>query len=104
MFLDAEHFFDAYHEDNQYSLAVLSCAAEAGADALILCETNGGRLPHEVAEITGIAAKHLPDAVIGIHTHNDAGCAVANVLSAVCAGASQVQGTNEWIRRTMWQC
>ena len=93
VFLDAEHFFDAYREDNQYSLAVLSCAAEAGADALVLCETNGGRLPHEVAEITGIAVKHLPDAVIGIHTHNDAGCAVANVLSAVCAGASQVQGT-----------
>ncbi|HDP35843.1 MAG TPA: citramalate synthase [Candidatus Hydrogenedentes bacterium] len=93
VFLDVEHFFDGYYEDAAYPLAVLTCAAEAGAEALVLCETNGGRLPHEVEEITAIAKRHAPDKVIGIHTHNDTGCAVANVLSAVRAGATHVQGT-----------
>lgn len=93
VFLDAEHFFDGYFEDSEYALSVLACASEAGADALVLCETNGGRLPHEVETVTRAVKKHLKNAAIGIHTHNDTGCAVANVLAAVRAGATQVQGT-----------
>ncbi len=93
VFLDAEHFFDGYYEDAAYPMAVLRCAVDAGVETLILCETNGGRLPHEIERITAIARKELPDASIGIHTHNDAGCAVANALAAVRAGAAQVQGT-----------
>lgn len=93
VFLDAEHFFDGYFEDNAYALAVLQTAHEAGAECLILCETNGGRLPHEVAAATRAVRQHLPNAQIGIHTHNDGGCAVANSLMAVLEGATQVQGT-----------
>ncbi len=93
VFLDAEHFFDGYFEDNAYALAVLQTAHEAGAECLILCETNGGRLPHEVAAATRAVRQHLPTAQIGIHTHNDGGCAVANSLLAVLEGATQVQGT-----------
>lgn len=90
--LDAEHFFDGYFEDNAYALAVLQTAHEAGAECLVLCETNGGRLPHEVAAATRAVRQHLPAAQIGIHTHNDGGCAVANSLMAVLEGATQVQG------------
>ncbi len=93
VFLDAEHFFDGYFEDNAYALAVLQTAHEAGAECLILCETNGGRLSHEVAAATRAVRQHLPNAQIGIHTHNDGGCAVANSLMAVLEGATQVQGT-----------
>ncbi len=91
--LDAEHFFDGFFEDSDYALAVLACGWEAGAECLVLCETNGGRLPHEVAEATRRVRAHLPDARIGIHTHNDAGCAVANSLASVQEGAVHVQGT-----------
>jgi 2-isopropylmalate synthase len=90
--LDAEHFFDGYFEDNAYALAVLQTAHEAGAECLVLCETNGGRLPHEVAAATRAVRQALPQAQIGIHTHNDGGCAVANSLMAVLEGATQVQG------------
>lgn len=93
VFLDAEHFFDGYYEDPEYALTVLQTAQEAGAECLILCETNGGRLPHEVAAATRAVRERLPQAQIGIHTHNDAGCAVANSLMAVLEGATQVQGT-----------
>lgn len=93
VFLDAEHFFDGYYEDHAYALSVLETAHEAGAECLILCETNGGRLPHEVATATKAVRAKLPQASIGIHTHNDAGCAVANSLAAVLEGATQVQGT-----------
>jgi 2-isopropylmalate synthase len=93
VFLDAEHFFDGYYEDHAYALSVLETAHEAGAECLILCETNGGRLPHEVATATRAVRAKLPQASIGIHTHNDAGCAVANSLAAVLEGATQVQGT-----------
>lgn len=93
VFLDAEHFFDGYYEDSDYAMTVLGCALEAGADALILCETNGGRLPHEVEAVTKTTKKRFPKTAIGIHTHNDAACAVANALAAVRAGATQVQGT-----------
>lgn len=93
VFLDAEHFFDGYFEDSEYALAVLQTAHDAGAECLILCETNGGRLPHEVAAATRAVRERLPQAQIGIHTHNDGGCAVANSLMAVLEGATQVQGT-----------
>ncbi len=93
VFLDAEHFFDGYFEDNEYALAVIEKGFEAGAECLILCETNGGRLPHEIAEATRAAVARLPQAPIGIHTHNDSGCAVANTLAAIREGAMHVQGT-----------
>lgn len=90
---DAEHFFDGYKANVAYALACLRAAHEAGADSLDLCETNGGALPFEVEEIVAAVARELPDAALGIHCHNDSGCAVANSLAAVRAGVSQVQGT-----------
>ena len=93
VFLDAEHFFDGYREDGDYALEVLACAAAAGAEALILCDTNGGTLPSEVGAVTRIVRESLPEAALGIHTHNDSGCAVAATLAAVAEGAVQVQGT-----------
>jgi 2-isopropylmalate synthase len=93
VFLDAEHFFDGYKEDSEYALAVLQASHEAGADALVLCDTNGGCLPWEIDQITTTARNHVPNAQFGIHTHNDSGCGVANTIAAVRAGAEQVQGT-----------
>ena len=89
---DAEHFFDSYREDPEYSLKTVRAARDAGADLIVLCETNGGCLPEFVAEATRdvIAALGKP---VGIHTHNDGGLGVANALAAVGAGAVQVQGT-----------
>jgi 2-isopropylmalate synthase len=92
VFLDAEHFFDGYQLDPAYALEVLRVAAEAGADVAVLCDTNGGRLPDEVADIVH-AVREATSARLGIHCHNDAGCAVANSLAAVAAGATHVQGT-----------
>ncbi len=89
---DAEHFFDAYKEAPEYALATIQAANEAGADLVVLCETNGGSLPDFVEEVTRKAIAHLGKAV-GIHTHNDSGVGVANALAAVRAGACQVQGT-----------
>lgn len=93
VFFDAEHFFDGYKNNPEYALKVLQVAAEAGADVLVLCETNGGCLPAEVFEITRAVCQTISGAVVGIHTHNDSDCAVANTLAAVQAGARQVQGT-----------
>jgi 2-isopropylmalate synthase len=92
VFFDAEHFFDGYKDSPEFALQALGAAADAGADLLVLCDTNGGSLPHEVDEITRrvVAAARAP---VGIHTHNDAGLAVANTLAAVRAGAVHVQGT-----------
>lgn len=92
VFYDAEHFFDSYREDPAYSLATIKAAKDAGADLVILCDTNGGSLPGFVGEVTRAAVAHLGTSV-GIHTHNDSGLGVANALAAVEAGASQVQGT-----------
>ncbi len=89
---DAEHFFDSYREDPDYSLATIKAAKDAGADLVVLCETNGGALPEYVHEVTARAVAHLGCGV-GIHTHNDGGVGVANALAAVRAGAIQVQGT-----------
>ncbi len=92
VFLDAEHFFDGYRANRDYALEVLRTAAEAGAEVVALCDTNGGMLPGWVADVvddvlatTGVR--------VGIHCHNDTGCAVANTLAAVDAGATHVQGT-----------
>ena len=93
LFFDAEHFFDGFKQDADYALACLEKAHAAGADALVLCDTNGGTLPHEVAQITERVVGHLPQAQIGIHCHNDCELAVANSLAAVQRGARQVQGT-----------
>ena len=89
---DAEHFFDGYKANPDYALAALAAAAEAGADSLCLCDTNGGSFPDEVLAITGAVVKRF-NTVIGIHCHNDGELAVANSLMAVKAGATQVQGT-----------
>ncbi|SEA17883.1 2-isopropylmalate synthase [Paenibacillus sp. ov031] len=90
---DAEHFFDGFKNNPEYAQAVLTKAHEAGADWLVMCDTNGGTMPHEVYEIVSTLAGRLPQAHLGIHTHNDCELAVANTLSAVQAGARQVQGT-----------
>jgi 2-isopropylmalate synthase len=90
---DAEHFFDGYRDDAAYALECVRAAAEAGAENVTLCDTNGGSLPSFVAAATAAVAADLGDAVeLGIHTHNDAECAVANSLAAVEAGARLVQG------------
>ena len=90
---DAEHFFDGYKANPDYALECLAAAYDAGARWLVLCDTNGGTLPHEVAEITAVAVARFGGDRIGIHAHNDTENAVANSLAAVKAGARQVQGT-----------
>ncbi|HEY1443565.1 MAG TPA: citramalate synthase [Acidimicrobiales bacterium] len=91
VFLDAEHFFDGFRRNPEFALSVLSAAEESGAEALVLCDTNGGSLPDDVgAAVAAVRAR--TSAQLGIHCHNDAGCAVANSLVAVQAGATQVQG------------
>ncbi len=91
--LDCEHFFDGYKANPAYALEVARTAYEAGARWVILCDTNGGTLPHEVERIVAEVAKHIPHDRIGIHAHNDTENAVANSLAAVRAGARQIQGT-----------
>jgi len=93
LFFDAEHFFDGFKANPEYALACLKAAREAGADVLVLCDTNGGTLPTEVSEIIRKVQKALPGADLGIHTHNDSELAVANSIEAVRMGAVQVQGT-----------
>jgi 2-isopropylmalate synthase len=92
VFLDAEHFFDGFKHDPDYSLRTLVAAAEAGADCLVLCDTNGGALPGEITRAVK-AAVMATDVPVGIHCHNDSGLGVANTLAAVQAGAVHVQGT-----------
>ncbi len=90
---DAEHFFDGYKNNPEYAVSVLKSAVSAGADCLALCDTNGGCLPDEIEEITEKVTQAFPDVRVGIHCHDDCGCAVANSVSAVKGGAVQVQGT-----------
>ncbi|AWB44168.1 citramalate synthase [Paenibacillus sp. CAA11] len=90
---DAEHFFDGYKHNPEYAAAVMKRAAEAGADWLVMCDTNGGTMPHEVHSIVASLKAQTGDALLGIHTHNDCELAVANAISAVQAGAQQIQGT-----------
>ncbi len=91
VFVDCEHFFDGYRENPGYALEAVRTAAEAGAEVVVLCDTNGGMLPPWVGEIVTEAA--ATGVQLGIHAHNDTGCAVANTLAAVDAGAMHVQGT-----------
>ena len=91
--LDAEHFFDGYLENQEYSLEALRASLRGGADTLTLCDTNGGTLPHDIERIVKEVAEALPDAKLSIHCHDDCGCAVANSIAAVRVGASQIQGT-----------
>jgi 2-isopropylmalate synthase len=91
--LDAEHFFDGWKEDAAYALACLQAALEAGARWIVLCDTNGGTLPHEVEAAVSRVAGRIPPEKLGIHTHNDTENAVANSLAAIRAGARHVQGT-----------
>ena len=89
--VDCEHFFDGYRANPAYALEVVHTAAEAGAEVVVLCDTNGGMLPPWIGDIVGAAT--TTGAQLGIHCHNDTGCAVANTLAAVDAGAMHVQGT-----------
>ena len=91
VFVDCEHFFDGYRANPEYALEVVRTAAEAGAEVVVLCDTNGGMLPSWMADIVSAAAQVGVD--LGIHCHNDTGCAVANTLAAVEAGVTHVQGT-----------
>jgi 2-isopropylmalate synthase len=93
VFFDAEHFYDGFKRNPGYALQSLRAAHEAGADALVLCDTNGGSLPADIEFATAEVRKAFPGVVIGIHTHNDAELAVANSLAAVAQGARHVQGT-----------
>jgi len=91
---DAEHFFDGFKRNPEYSLRVLEAAAEAGVGTLVLCDTNGGSLPHEVEHAVRQVVTHFKDDVkVGVHLHDDTGCGVANALAGVRGGATQVQGT-----------
>lgn len=92
VFYDAEHFFDGFKDNPEYALQTLTAASEAGAECLVLCDTNGGALPEEIMQVVR-ASIGVTKAAIGIHTHNDSELAVANSLAAVSAGASHVQGT-----------
>nr|WP_321444317.1 citramalate synthase [uncultured Cohaesibacter sp.] len=91
--VDCEHFFDGYKANRDYALACVKTAYEAGARWVVLCDTNGGTMPHEVHEIVLEVSKHVPGSHLGIHAHNDTEQAVANSLAAVRAGARQIQGT-----------
>jgi 2-isopropylmalate synthase len=90
---DAEHFYDGYKNNPEYAIKVLQAVAEAGAETIVLCDTNGGSLPNEVYETTKAVCDCFGKMLVGIHTHNDSDCATANCLAAVRAGARHVQGT-----------
>jgi len=94
---DAEHFFDGFFTNRDYTLSCLKAASDAGADYVVLCDTNGGRLPNEIAEATKVATEAVASGgsccKVGIHSHNDCGLGVANALASLDAGATQVQGT-----------
>lgn len=90
---DAEHFFDGYKANPEFALQCLQSALDAGARWAVLCDTNGGTLPHEISDIVTAVTKKLPGNQLGIHCHNDTGNAVANSLAAIRAGVRQVQGT-----------
>ena len=93
VFYDAEHFFDGFRHNGAYALDTVRAAVEAGASRIILCDTNGGSLPAQIAAGVRAVRERFPDAKLGIHVHNDGGLAVANTLAAVDNGCIQVQGT-----------
>ncbi len=93
VFVDFEHFFDGYKRNPEFAMRALEAAAVAGAETLVLCDTNGGSLPHEVESATRAAVEMFPELTVGMHTQNDTGCAVANAVAGVRAGSRHVQGT-----------
>lgn len=93
VFVDFEHFFDGYKRNPEFALRAVEAAAVSGAEALVLCDTNGGSLPHEIEAATRVVVDMFPELTIGMHTQNDTGCAVANAVAGVIAGATHVQGT-----------
>ncbi|MDQ6976467.1 MAG: citramalate synthase [Mariprofundaceae bacterium] len=93
VFFDAEHFFDGHRDDEDYSIKALQAAHDAGADALVLCDTNGGSTPFEVASMVSHVIRRFPRQMIGIHAHNDCDLAVANSIAAARVGARHIQGT-----------
>jgi 2-isopropylmalate synthase len=90
---DAEHFFDGWKANADYALQTVMAAVDAGADSIVLCDTNGGSFPDEIFDVTRAVCTRFPDTMVGIHCHNDSEMAVANSIRAVQAGATQVQGT-----------
>ncbi len=92
VFFDAEHFFDGYHSNPEFALSVLHAAKDAGAERFVLCDTNGGTLPHVVTRVIDEVRRDVDGDNVGVHFHNDAGCAVASSLASVEAGVKQVQG------------
>jgi len=93
VFYDAEHFFDGYKANPEYAIQTIARAVSGGAEVIVLCDTNGGMLPHEVTPVVERVKKSFKDVKIGVHMHNDSGTGVANTLMGVLAGAEQVQGT-----------
>ncbi len=93
VFVDFEHFFDGFKHNQEFTVRAVEAAAVAGADTLVLCDTNGGSLPHEVEEATAEIVSLFPELTVGMHTQNDTGCAVANAVAGVRAGSRHVQGT-----------
>src|SRR3954470_928732 len=92
--VDMEHFFDGFNRNPEFALRAVEAAVMKGASHVVLCDTNGGSLPHEVGDVVAAVHRHIgDDAIIGIHCHDDTGCAVANSMAAVLAGARHVQGT-----------
>ncbi len=91
--LDCEHFFDGYKANPDYGLLCAKIALEAGARWIVLCDTNGGTLPHEISDIVAQVSRHIPGSHLGIHAHDDTGNAIANSLAAIRAGVRHVQGT-----------
>ncbi|MGP5289496.1 citramalate synthase [Brachybacterium tyrofermentans] len=97
VFVDAEHFFDGFLDDAEYTTSMVVAAYKAGAEVVVLCDTNGGMLPHQITEIIEdlrgrLAAAGQAEARLGVHTHNDSGCAVANALTSVRSGITHIQG------------
>ncbi|MFA5183268.1 MAG: citramalate synthase [Syntrophales bacterium] len=90
---DAEHFYDGYRQNRDYARQTIEAALGAGADWIVLCDTNGGTLPHDIQRMTEEVAVFVPKAMLGVHAHNDGGLGIANSLAAVLAGARMVQGT-----------
>ena len=93
VFFDAEHFYDGFKNNSSYSLEAIKAAYDAGAERIILCDTNGGCIPSEIKEITDMVKSHLTEAILGIHCHNDSDIAVANSIISVQSGVTQIQGT-----------
>ncbi|WP_238444082.1 citramalate synthase [Salsipaludibacter albus] len=93
VFFDAEHFFDGFARDRDYALEVVVAAAEAGAEAVVLCDTNGGAMPWDVVDVVTEVRRRVGETDVGLHFHDDGGCAVANSMLGLQAGAVQVQGT-----------